>query len=127
MGTASAQVRTLPTGRAFFADEQDTFLRATWHGDRGFVNLSLWRDAVCVGTFHLPIADSARLAAFLVEGLGEAAAALLENPRAVPPVRLAPPVGAPGAGAPWSAAASAVGRRVADLLRRPADGRPPHR
>jgi hypothetical protein len=88
---ASAAVQTLPIGRAFFADERGVVLRATWHLDRGFVNMSIWRDDSCVATFQLAVQDSARLAAFLVEGLGDATASLLDQQRQVALTALPPP------------------------------------
>jgi hypothetical protein len=63
-----------PVARALFVDGRGRGLRATWHADRGIVNLSLWREDVCVETFQLPIADVPALVAFLVDGLGAAAA-----------------------------------------------------
>ena len=53
-------------------DEQGIGLRATWRLERGFVNLSLWRQDVCVETFHLTPAEASRLISFLVEGLARA-------------------------------------------------------
>jgi hypothetical protein len=64
-------------GRAFFADERGVVLRTTWHLDRGFLNLSIWRDNLCVSTFQLAVADTARLVGFLVDGLGEATSMLV--------------------------------------------------
>jgi hypothetical protein len=72
-----AEVVDLPVGRVLFADEQGVGLRATWHLERGVVNLSVWRENRCVETFRLAVGDAARLAGFLVEGLGEATAGLL--------------------------------------------------
>jgi hypothetical protein len=69
------EVRQLPVGRALFADECGLGLRATWHPERGIVNLSVWRDDRCVETFWLSLADAGRLATFLVAGLAEAATA----------------------------------------------------
>ena len=71
------EVVDLPVGRVLFADEQGVGLRATWHLERGVVNLSVWRETRCVETFRLTVGDAARLAGFLVEGLGEATAGLL--------------------------------------------------
>lgn len=68
-----AEVRRLPVGRLLAVDERGVGLRATWHLDRGFLNLSLWRDDVCVETFHLDPRDATRLAAFIADGLFEAA------------------------------------------------------
>jgi hypothetical protein len=120
MGTeaAAAPVRTLPVGRAFFADERGVMLRTTWHLDRGFLNMSIWQDTLCVATFQLQVADAARLAGFLVDGLGDATATLLEE-RAVP----APPPSAyvppppPGVGrALGDAARSVMSAAGAQLL-----------
>lgn len=64
-------VRQLPVGRILAMDERGVGLRATWHLERGFINLSLWRDDTCVETFHLTPADASRLVAFLTEGLAD--------------------------------------------------------
>jgi hypothetical protein len=69
--------RTLPTGRLLAIDEQGVGLRATWHLDRGFVNLSLWRHDRCVETFHLSIEDAGRLTGFLIDGFTEVTNAAL--------------------------------------------------
>jgi hypothetical protein len=74
---AVADIRALPVGRAFFADERGVVMRTTWHLDRGFLNLSIWRDNLCVSTFQLAVADTARLVGFLVDGLGEATSMLV--------------------------------------------------
>lgn len=68
------EVRQLPVGRALFVDERGMGLRATWHPERGIVNLSVWREDRCVETFWLSVADAGRLATFLVAGLADAAA-----------------------------------------------------
>jgi hypothetical protein len=67
------EVRHLPAARAFLLDERGVGLRASWHLDRGFANLSIWRDDRCVETFRLSLADAAGLIGFLADGLGEAA------------------------------------------------------
>ena len=72
-----AQVVDLPVGRVMFLDEQGRGLRATWHLDRGFVNLSVWHDDHCSETFRLTVGDTARLVGFLVDGLSDATAGLL--------------------------------------------------
>jgi len=59
-------------GRHFAIDERGIGLRATWRLDRGFVNLSLWRDDICVETFHLTPGQAGRLVGFLVSGLADA-------------------------------------------------------
>jgi hypothetical protein len=72
-----AAVQDLPVGRVTLMDEQGLGLRATWHLERGFVNLSMWREDHCSETFRLSIADAARLTGFLVDGLGAATSGLL--------------------------------------------------
>ena len=69
------EVRQLPVGRALFVDERGLGLRATWHPERGIVNLSVWREDRCVETFWLSMADAGRLATFLVGGLADVATA----------------------------------------------------
>jgi hypothetical protein len=76
---AVGEVRQLPAGRALFVDERGMGLRATWHPERGIVNLSVWRDDRCVETFWLSMADAGRLASFLVTGLAEVATEALED------------------------------------------------
>jgi hypothetical protein len=68
-----AELGRLPQGRLVAIDERGIGMRATWHLDRGFLNLSLWRDDTCVETFHLTPAEAGRLAAFIAEGLFDAA------------------------------------------------------
>lgn len=67
-----AGVYELPVGRHLAVDERGVGLRATWRLDRGFLNLSLWRDDVCVESFHLSPAAAADLIAFLATGLADA-------------------------------------------------------
>lgn len=61
-------------------DERDTLLRVTWRSARGFVNLSLWRDATCVETFHLSPSEAGRLMAFLATTLTAAVPDPIEAP-----------------------------------------------
>lgn len=72
-GAAQSTVRQLPVGRVLFVDERGVGLRATWHHDRGFANLSFWRGDRCEETFHLRVADAARFIGFLADGLATAA------------------------------------------------------
>jgi hypothetical protein len=88
MDAATATVRHLPTGRMLALDDQGIGLRATWHLERGFVNLSLWRQDRCVEAFHLSVGDSARLVGFLVDGLSEATSTLVAAPPPPPPTLL---------------------------------------
>jgi hypothetical protein len=74
------EVRQLPVGRALFVDERGVGLRATWHPERGIVNVSIWRDDRCTETFWLSLADAGRLASFLVTGLADAATAATDDP-----------------------------------------------
>ena len=67
----------LPVRRRHLAiDERGIGLRATWHLDRGFLNLSLWRDDRCVETFHLTPVEVGRLVGFLTTGLADAVPAV---------------------------------------------------
>ena len=77
----SGVVYQLPVQRRHFVvDERGIGLRATWHLDRGFVNVSLWRDDRCVETFHLTPAEAGRLIGFLASGLGDAVSAQAPSP-----------------------------------------------
>ena len=60
--------------RHFALDERGVGLRATWHADRGFVNVSLWSDDRCVQTFHLTAVEAGRLVGFLAGVLADAVA-----------------------------------------------------
>lgn len=84
---AVAEVRQLPTGRLLAVDDRGVGLRATWHLERGIVNLSLWRDDTCVETFHLSIEDAGRLTGFLVDGFAQVTqAAVAPAPRPTTPL-----------------------------------------
>jgi hypothetical protein len=94
-------VRHLPVGRILAVDERGIGMRCTWHLERGFINLSLWRGDVCVETFHLTPGDAAKLASFLVTGLAEAVEApMLAAAAAPPPSR-------------WTRLRQAIARRLA--------------
>ena len=57
-------------GRRFIVlDERGVGLRATWHPERGFVNLSLWREDRCVETFHLTPGTASDVMAFVMRAL----------------------------------------------------------
>lgn len=58
--------------RHFALDERGVGLRATWHADHGFVNVSLWTGNRCVQTFHLTPIEAGRLVGFLAAVLAEA-------------------------------------------------------
>ena len=73
------RVHRLPVGRELFVDERGLGLRATWHLDHGFVNVSIWRDDLCTETFHLSVTDAARLVGFLADGLAEATSSFLDE------------------------------------------------
>ena len=86
----AAPVYQWPGRRRHLAvDERGIGLRATWHLDRGFVNVSLWRDDRCVETFHLTPTEAARLVDFLVSGMAGA----VPEPRASSLVAVAPSAG----------------------------------
>jgi hypothetical protein len=55
--------------RLFVVDDEGRGLRATWRPDRGFINLSIWRDRRCVETFHLTPADAGQLIGFMAGAL----------------------------------------------------------
>lgn len=79
-------VHELPVGRLLSIDERGVGLRLTWRLDRGFANLSLWRDDVCVETFHLQPGEAARLVSFLVQGLADATTSSVAAPATLLPV-----------------------------------------
>src|SRR5690606_9567812 len=57
-------LRVSPSVDHFHAvDERGALLRASWHHDHGFVNVSLWRGETCVETFRLEPTEAARLVA----------------------------------------------------------------
>jgi hypothetical protein len=68
-------VLALPThGRwAWDARGERRALRVSTHAEAGVVNLSIWRDDICVGTVRLLPADVATLMAGLGEGMAELA------------------------------------------------------
>jgi hypothetical protein len=74
--------RPTRVARELFIDERDTGLRVTWHPEREFVVLSVWRDDVCTGTFRLPIEDVPRLSALLATVTGHWIAARRPRPAA---------------------------------------------
>jgi len=104
----SGAVRQLPVlPRHFALDERGVGLRATWHAEHGFVNLSLWSDDHCVQTFHLTPAEAGRLVGFLAGVLAGAV------PEPAPPRR---PALAPVPEVPETGRLGALRRDVAELL-----------
>lgn len=76
-------------GRVLFLDERrGAALRATWHLERGLVNLSIWSGNECTETFQLSIQDASRLVSFLVDGMARATQALIHR-------EMEAPIGAP--------------------------------
>lgn len=61
-------------------DERGVGLRATWHPQRGFINLSLWKDDRCVETFHLTPNAASVLMAFVVRALASSVPAPTPTP-----------------------------------------------
>jgi hypothetical protein len=109
-------VRTLPVGRAFFADQRGVMLRATWHHDRGFLNLSIWDGSVCVATFQLQVRDVPRLVSFLADGLGTAATEAFARGRSRLTPAPPPPTGEASV-APMTTALNTMADRVRDTWR----------
>lgn len=101
-------VRQLPVvPRHFALDERAVGLRATWHAEHGFVNLSLWSDDRCVQTFHLTPAEAGRLVGFLAGVLAGAV------PEPAPPGR---PALSAVPEVPATSRLGALRRDVAELL-----------
>jgi hypothetical protein len=102
-------------------------VRVSAHGRENVVNLSVWRDDVCVGTVRLRPAEVTALVTGLTEGLAE----LAERPADAPAqareleARLAR-IEARLAGPAWRAAAARAARSMRDAFdaRRPGDARP---
>lgn len=69
---ADAKSQTSAVERFLAVDEQGTGLRVTWRPALGVMNLSLWRDDTCVGTFHLSTVEAGRLVAFVATSLAKA-------------------------------------------------------
>jgi len=100
MERASASSAPDVMGRYMALDEQGSGLRATWRPARGFTNLSLWRNDVCVETFHLTAPQMGELVAFLGSSLGASHAA--------PMLRVVQPSEVPGRGGVWDRARSSA-------------------
>jgi len=68
-----AQVLPLPTGGETYVDARGEAraLRVSWHHDEDTVVLSLWRGALCAGSFRLRTEDVPALINTLVNGLSE--------------------------------------------------------
>lgn len=99
-------------GRRFIVlDERGVGLRATWHPERGFVNLSLWRDDRCVETFHLTPASASDLMAFVMRAL---ASSIPEPSR--PPLRAVAQEDETAVPPPDGGIASQIRERLADEL-----------
>lgn len=107
-------------GRYHASDERDIGFRATWRPAYGFINLSLWRDGLCVETFHLTPAQASTLIGFIASSLAAAVPppsrgvlALLPDP-ALPPAPQRTTVGQAmgGFGLRCSAAVERASRRL---------------
>jgi hypothetical protein len=109
-----------PRGRwAWDARGHDRAVRVSAHAPEGVVNLSMWRDEMCVGTVRLQPDEVAGLVEGLTEGLARLAERTVESPSTVSELedrlariesRLARPA--------WrAAAATAVARAGAALAR----------
>jgi len=71
--TLVAQVLPLPTRGEIYVDArgEGRALRVSWHHDEDTVVLSLWRGALCAGSFRLRTEDVPGLITTLVHGLSE--------------------------------------------------------
>ena len=109
----TGEVRVAPVlPRHFAVDERGIGLRATWHPEHGFVNVSLWSGDCCVQTFRLTPVEAGRLVGYLAGVLADAVPA---RPRlaAVPEL-------AEGEGIERTDRLGAARRQVADTLDRAA-------
>ncbi len=59
-------VLDLPVRGELFVDERGVVLRASAHTEHSCVVLSVWHGDTCAASFRLPLAESARLATFLL-------------------------------------------------------------
>ena len=83
MDTAEIQLpRVQP--RHFAVDERGVGLRATWHPEHGFVNVSLWSGNRCVQTFRLTPVEAGRLVGYLAGVLADAVPAPRRHLAAAP-------------------------------------------
>ena len=118
MERASATGAPDVMGRYLALDEQGSGLRATWRPARGFTNLSLWRDDVCVETFHLSAPQMGELIGFLGTSLGS-------SQPVAPVLRVVQPSDVPAGAGAWerarSSAAHALDVMAARLRPRHAD------
>ncbi len=71
MDTGEIRLGSVPP-RHFAVDERGVGLRATWHPEHGFVNVSLWSGNRCVQTFRLTPVEAGRLVGYLAGVLAEA-------------------------------------------------------
>jgi len=71
--TLVAQVLPLPSRGEIYVDArgEGRALRVSWHHDEDTVVLSLWRGALCAGSFRLRTEDVPGLINTLVRGLSE--------------------------------------------------------
>jgi len=92
--------------RFLAVDDQGILLRVTWRSTHGFLNLSLWRDGVCVETFHLSPSEAGKLVAFVATTL----TAALPDPDRLR-LRLADPAPVTGTRAASGIARSLAGAR----------------
>lgn len=83
----TGEIRVAPVQpRHFAVDERGIGLRATWHPEHGFVNVSLWSGDRCVQTFRLTPLEAGRFVGYLAGVLADAVPA----PAARPPLAAVP-------------------------------------
>ena len=56
----------MPTGEVFL-DERGSLLRVRWDDQEQQLEVTVWRDAVCVATHRLDHTDTARLSTLLTQ------------------------------------------------------------
>jgi hypothetical protein len=77
-------VSPLPQQGAVFFDPRDDqrFLRVSYHAEQGLFVMSWWRDAMCLGTFHLDPSEAPRVIHTIAAGLADAAGSSASGARA---------------------------------------------
>ena len=67
-----------------------TYLRTTWHAERGMFVVSTWNDEVCLGAIRIPAADAAELMSLIMDGLVETIGTMPTPDQLAPPPARSP-------------------------------------